>query len=173
MADLAIVGVGAFLVLVALIWKAYRVIDERLSEIQADIGELHNGVSHLFLWASKSENASSKPAPHGTPDNAGEVAHKADDLALLRSPGLESELADVDELCAKLITLVPPTKAVPLLSAVHKAAEAQPISEVKAERPRSAKAATHSGLANAGRPRPLMPWPADVGTRGALNGLSR
>jgi hypothetical protein len=174
MADLAIVGIGAFLVLVALIWKAYRVIDERLSEIQADIGELHNGVSHLFLLASKSENASSKPDPHGAPDNAGKVAHKTDDLALLRSPGLESELAEVDELCAKLITLVPPAKGVPLISAVPKATAAQPISEMNAERPGSSKAATLSGLANAGpRPRPLMPWPADMGTRGTRNGPSR
>ena len=50
--DLAVLGVGAFLVLVALIWKAYRVIDQRLSEIQADIGELHGGVSHLYLRSS-------------------------------------------------------------------------------------------------------------------------
>src|SRR5271169_5730081 len=47
--DLAVLGAGAFLVLMALIWKAYRAIDERLSEIQADIGELHNGVSQLFF----------------------------------------------------------------------------------------------------------------------------
>jgi hypothetical protein len=166
--DLAIVGVGAFLVLVALIWKAYRVIDDRLSKIQADISELHCGVSHLFLLASKSENASSKPDPYGAPDNAGKVAHKTDDLALLRSPGLESELAEVDELCAKLITLVPPASAVPLISAVPKATAAQPISEMNAERPRSSKAAAHSGLANAApRPRALMPWPADMRTRGS------
>jgi hypothetical protein len=147
MADLAIVGVGALLVLVALIWKAYRVIDQRLSEIQADIGELHNGVSHLFLLASKAENASSKLDPDCAPDNAGRIAHKTDELALLRSPGLESELAEVDELCAKLITLVPPAKAVPLISAVPRATAAQPISEMNAE--------SHAVR----RPQPMLAWP--------------
>jgi hypothetical protein len=99
--DLTVLSVGAFLVLVALIWKAYRVIDERLSEIQADIRELHGGVSHLFLLASKSEAKTAS-------ENAGKLANEADDLALLRSPGLEADLALVDGLCAKLITLVPP-----------------------------------------------------------------
>jgi hypothetical protein len=120
--DLAVLGAGAFLVLMALIWKAYRVIDERLSAIQADIGELHNGVSQLFLLASKSEARTAS-------DDARKVAH--DDLALLRSPGLEADLAEVDELCAKLITLVPPAKAIPLISEVPQAK----VAPVNAERP--------------------------------------
>ena len=107
--DLTVLSAGAFLVLMVLIWKVYRGIDERLSEIQADIGELHNGVSHLFLLASKSEAKIDS-------ENASEVAHKADDLALLQSPGLEADLAVVDGLCAKLITLAPPAKAAPLIS---------------------------------------------------------
>jgi hypothetical protein len=114
--DLMVLSAGAFIVLLALIWKVYRVIDKRLSEIQADIGELHNGVSHLFLLASKSQAKT-------VSENASKVTHKADDLALLQSPGLEADLAVVDGLCAKLITLVPPAKAAPL------------ISEKKAERP--------------------------------------
>ena len=114
--DLTVLSAGAFLALIALIWKVYRVIDERLREIQADIGELHNGVSNLFLLASKSET---KPVS----ENAGKVARKADDLALLQSPGLEGDLAVVDGLCAKLIALAPPAEAAPL------------ISEKKAERP--------------------------------------
>ena len=114
--DLTVLTAGAFLVLMALIWRLYRGIDERLREIQADIGELHNGVSHLFLLASKSET---KPVS----ENAGKVARKADDLALLQSPGLEGDLAVVDGLCAKLIALAPPDKAAPL------------ISDKKAERP--------------------------------------
>jgi hypothetical protein len=174
MADLAIVGVGALLVLVALVWKAYRVIDERLSEIQADIGELHNGVSHLFLLASKAENASPKPNPYGGPENARTVAHQTHDLALLQSLGRDSELAEVHELCAKLITLVPPASAVPLISEVPRAMAVQPIWELNAERPRSSKAAIHSSLDKAGpRPRPLMPWPADMGTRGTRNSPPR
>jgi hypothetical protein len=113
--DLTVLSAGAFLVLMVLIWKVYRGIDERLREIQADIGELHNGVSHLFLLASKSET---KPVS----ENAGKVARRADDL-VLRSPGLEGDLAVVDGLCAKLIALAPPDEAASL------------ISEKKAERP--------------------------------------
>ena len=114
--DLTVLSAGAFLVLMVLIWKVYRGIDERLREIQADIGELHNGVSHLFLLASKSET---KPVS----ENAGKVARKADDLTLSQSLGLEGDLAVVDGLCAKLIALAPPAEAAPL------------ISEKKAERP--------------------------------------
>jgi hypothetical protein len=114
--DLTVLSAGAFLVLMALIWTVYRVIDGRLSEIQTDIGDLHTGVSRLFLLASKSEAET-------VSENAGKVAHKANDLALLQSPGLEADLAVVDGLCAKLITLAPPAKAAPL------------ISEKKAERP--------------------------------------
>src|SRR5271170_4218042 len=74
--DLALVGVGAFLILVALIWKAYRAIDERLGEIQADISELHNGVSQLFLLAStKAKTSIAEPAT---------AVHKIDHRALLR-----------------------------------------------------------------------------------------
>ena len=87
--DLAVVGVGAFLILVGLIWKAYRVIDERLSEIQADVVELHNGVSQLFLLASESEAKKSRSESCVASDN---VSHKTDGLALLRSPGLEGRL---------------------------------------------------------------------------------
>jgi hypothetical protein len=128
-ADLAVLGAGAFLVLVALIWKAYRVIDERLREIQANIAELHDGVTHLFLLASKSDAKPSKLEPF-----AFDTSKVTTDLALLRSPGLESELAQVDELCSKLITLVPPPEAVPLISGVTQAKSAPLISEVNAEK---------------------------------------
>jgi hypothetical protein len=133
--DLAVLGVGAFLILVALIWKAYRLIDERLNEIQADIGELQNGVARLFLLVSKSEATTSNPEPLVAPGGADVAAHKSDGLALLQSPGLESDLAQVDELCAKLITLVPPAEAAPLIAAVPQVKPAPLISEVRAERP--------------------------------------
>jgi hypothetical protein len=129
-ADLALLGAGAFLVLVALIWTAYRVIDERLGEIQADIAELHNGVAHLFLLASKSEAKPSKPKPCFAFDNG----KTANDVAFLRSRGLAAELAQVDELCGKLITLVPPPEAIPLISAVSQV-KAPLLPEVKADGP--------------------------------------
>jgi hypothetical protein len=112
--------------LVALIWKAYRVIDERLGEIQADIRALRGGVSHLFLLASKSEAKTAS-------ENAGKVAHKGDDLAFVTVAWFGSRLGMVDGLCAKLITLVPPAKAAPLISEVCHA-KAAPISEMTAER---------------------------------------
>jgi hypothetical protein len=129
--DLAVVGVGAFLILVALIWKAYRVIDERLSEIQADISELQNA---LFLLASKSDAKTSNPALVA-PGDADTIAHRTDELVFLRSPGLESDLTAVGELCAKLITLVPPAEAATLISAVPLANVAPLIPEIRAERP--------------------------------------
>jgi hypothetical protein len=104
-------AMGAILVLVValivLIWKMQLIIDMRLSEIQADIGDLHNAVSRLFVIASnaKSEADTSKIAPkisNAEPtfsENTGMPSH-----------GLEAELHEVDELCAKLITLVPPAK---------------------------------------------------------------
>jgi hypothetical protein len=107
--DLAIIGAGAFLILVALIWKAYRVLDERLSEIQADLGELRGAI------LASSEAKPFKPEAHiasAKPTN--------ERLALLGSPGLEGPLAEVDELCAKLITLVPPAEAAPLISEAPK-----------------------------------------------------
>jgi hypothetical protein len=92
--DLTVLNAGALLVLMALIWKVNRDIGERLREIQADIGELHKGVSHLFLLASK-------PGRKTVSDR---VAHRADERS--QSPGLEADLAVVDGLCAKLIALV-------------------------------------------------------------------
>ena len=145
--DLAVVGVGAFLVLVALIWKAYRVIDQRLDEIQADIRELHCSASHLFVLASTNAKASD-PKPRVASDNSANAPHETDDLAFLRSPGLEADLTEVDELCAKLITLVPPAKAAALISAVPQAKAVPPISEMNAERP-----------AQFGGRRLLLAWP--------------
>jgi len=47
----------------------------------------------------------------------------------------KADLAEVDELCAKLITLVPPAKALPLISAVPQSSAVPAIPEVNAERP--------------------------------------
>jgi hypothetical protein len=130
MTDLAIVAVSAFLILVALIWKAYRVIDERLNEIQSELDELHNGVSHLSSLASKSARTVSENKRKVVD---ADLAHA--DLALLRSPGLETDLAVVEDLCAKLITLVPPPEAVPLLSEVPQAGSVLPIPGIIGKKP--------------------------------------
>jgi hypothetical protein len=120
MTDLAIVAVSAFLILVALIWKD-RDIDKRLREIQSDLDELRNGVSHLFSLASKSARTASENARKVVDDDLAEI-----DVALLRSPGLETDSVAVEDLCAKLITLVPPPEAVPLISEVPQAGSVPP-----------------------------------------------
>jgi hypothetical protein len=111
--DFAVIAVGVVLLLVVLIWKAYHSIDERLGEIQADIGDLHAGVSRLFALQSKFEAKKSEAER-----NAAAIVSTTGGRANPRapSPDLEHELAHVDELCAKLITLAPPAEAIPLLS---------------------------------------------------------
>jgi hypothetical protein len=129
MTDVAIVAVSAFLVLVALIWRD-RVIDKRLSEIQSDLDELRNGVSHLFSLASESARTASQ---NGRKVGDNDLARA--DLALLQSPDLEPDLAVVEELCAKLITLVPPSEAVPLISGVPQAGSLPPFLEINGKKP--------------------------------------
>jgi hypothetical protein len=112
--DFAVIAVGVVVLLVVLIWKAYHAIDERLGEIQADIGDLHAGVSRLFALQSKFE-AKKSEAERNAAAAESTIGGRANPRAA-RSPDPEHELAHVDELCAKLITLAPPAEAIPLLS---------------------------------------------------------
>ena len=123
--DLAVFAAGTFLILIALIWKAYRSIDARLSEIQADI---------RFTLASKFEGRISEPELDRASAGPKRV-RQHDASGLLRSADLEAELTEVDGLCAKLITLVPPAQATPLVAKVPEARTAPLPSELKAESP--------------------------------------
>jgi hypothetical protein len=111
-AEYAVFAIGAFLVVAVLIWNMQRVA-KRLAELQAELGELHFVVSRLSVVTlnaiPKGEAAATVP----------DIASPEPDVAskhALQSLALEAELDEVHELCAKLITLVPPAEAIPLLA---------------------------------------------------------
>jgi hypothetical protein len=99
---IAAVATGAFIVIVILIWM-------RLTAIQTD--EVNLAVLELFKTAPDANRRSdlkAEPAISGGGEIPNEDLHNAS--------GLEAELDEIDALCAKLITLVPPSNAVTLLS---------------------------------------------------------
>jgi hypothetical protein len=108
---IAAVSTGAFIVIVILIWNVQRVLGMRLTAIQTELGEVNLAVLELFkmaLDANRSADLKAEPAISSGGEIPNEDLHNAS--------GLEAELDEVDALCAKLITLVPPSNAVPLLS---------------------------------------------------------
>jgi hypothetical protein len=108
----AAVAAGAFSIGVILIGITQHIIGKRLSDIQAELGELQVEVSRLFVLAL---NANPKAdAPQAEPNTAS-AESVGGEVATPPSPALEIELVEVPELCAKLITLVPPAEAAPLL----------------------------------------------------------
>jgi hypothetical protein len=122
----AIYAMGAFLVLV-LMWRTQHVIGKRLSEIQSEVSELRNLVSRLFVMALNPRSAA-EPAAVATNIASGEDGPAVKDDAHVPGPDLQGDLAHIDELCAKLITLAPPKEALSLLSkqqAERRASEAR------------------------------------------------
>jgi hypothetical protein len=108
---IAAVATGAFIVIVILIWNVQRVIGMRLTAIQTELDEVNLAVLELFkmaLDANCKADFKAEPAESSGEEIPNEDPHNAS--------GFEAELDEVDALCAKLITLVPPTNAVPLLS---------------------------------------------------------
>jgi hypothetical protein len=117
----AAVAVAGFFITVILISKKLRDIDKRLTEMQAELDALRAGESRHFIMKlnaiPESEAFRAEPTIGSPPSNAGEVV--AEHLVHVpQSPDLDvgTSLAEGDELCAKLITLVPPAEAIPLLS---------------------------------------------------------
>jgi hypothetical protein len=101
---IAAVAAGAFIVIVILIWM-------RLTAIQTELDEVNLAVLELFKTAlDANRRADLKAEPAIT--SGGEIPNED----LHNASSLEAELDEVDALCAKLITLVPPANAVPLLS---------------------------------------------------------
>jgi hypothetical protein len=108
---------GASLVF-ALLWRSNRVTSRRLSEIQWELNALRDLMSRILL-AQMSQKPHNEPSlPDGIPPPPSTVSvqtavapEKYDVLQL----EMKLEVAEVDELCAKLITLVPPSEAAPLL----------------------------------------------------------
>jgi hypothetical protein len=110
--------VAALLCVVALLWKAFRRLDDRLDEIQANIADLI-----ALARAASTPRPGVAPSPGAVPFKAepnvasalAEDAPAEHARKRKSSRGLEAELVAVDELCAKLITLAPPETAIPLL----------------------------------------------------------
>jgi hypothetical protein len=108
---------GAVLVF-ALLWRSHRVTSRRLSEIQCELNALRDLMSRILLthMCQKSQNepslADGIPPPPSTDSTKTADAPQKNDALQLQ---MKLEVAEVDELCAKLITLVPPSEAAPLL----------------------------------------------------------
>jgi hypothetical protein len=109
----ALFGLVAFLALVVMLWRAFRLLDERLSEIHENLDSLHNAVSRLSASSSKPEAKSFRVEPSVAPTKPD---YRPGTGAPPSLRGLNAELTVIDGLCAKLISLVPPDEAVPLLN---------------------------------------------------------
>jgi hypothetical protein len=114
--EIASLIAGAILVS-ALIWQFHRITSRQLSEIQGEVSALRDVVSRVFLMqvAHKTEKEPSNldVTPPPSPDPTAKNDRREDDA--LHQLEMEFEAAEIDELCAKLITLVPPEEAAPLL----------------------------------------------------------
>jgi hypothetical protein len=101
----------------ALIWQLYRLrlMSRQLSELEGEVKALREVVSRVFLmqFNRKTENEPSDVTPPPPSDPTAKNDRRQDDA--LQQRELEFEVGEIDELCAKLITLVPPKEAAPLL----------------------------------------------------------
>jgi hypothetical protein len=100
-----------------LIWQSHRLrlMSRQLSEIQGEVNALRDVVSRVFLLRlnRKTENEPSDVTP--PPPSVPTVKNDRREYDALQQREMEFEVVEIDELCAKLITLVPPKKAAPLL----------------------------------------------------------
>jgi hypothetical protein len=108
---------GAVLVF-ALLWRSHRVTSRRLSEIQCELNASRDLMSRILLTQMSQKSHSEPPlADEIPPPPSTHSTETADTPAKNNALELEMalEVAEVDELCAKLITLAPPSEAAPLL----------------------------------------------------------
>jgi hypothetical protein len=111
--EVAAFAVGSILV-AALIWQTHRLTRRWLDQIHNDLDALSNLVSRAFVMGlnrKPEEAAASVTETAATQNESAET-----EQTTVPTFVLEPELAEVDELCAKLITLAPPREALPLLS---------------------------------------------------------
>jgi hypothetical protein len=101
----------------ALVWQWHRVTSRRLSEIQGELNGLRDLISRILLTQmarkTKNEPVHLDEMPRRTDSTETTDTHETNDALQLE---LELETAAIGELCAKLITLVPPQEAAALLS---------------------------------------------------------
>jgi hypothetical protein len=115
--EIALLVAGGVLVS-TLFWLLHRIrlMSRQLTEIQREVNALRDVVSRVFLlqFNRKTENELSDvmPPPPSIP-TAKTDRHEND---VLEQREMEFEVGEIDELCAKLITLVPPKEAASLLA---------------------------------------------------------
>jgi hypothetical protein len=109
----AVVYAGGVLLISLVIWQMHRA-NIRLSEIQHEVSGLRDLVSRLFLTAPAEKSDGKIAAPDAK--EAAKSTHAREEIASAPPPGIESDLVQVDALCARLITLAPPKVALSLTS---------------------------------------------------------
>ena len=113
----AALSVAGAILVSALLWRSHRLTSRRLSEIQGELNALRDLMSRVFLTQMSQNPHSGPPLPEGIPPPSPDSTETADapDKNDALQLEMKLEVAEVDELCAKLITLVPPSEAAPLL----------------------------------------------------------
>jgi hypothetical protein len=114
--EIALLVAGGVLVS-SLIWQShrFRLMNRQLSEIQGEVDALRDIVSRVFLlqFNRRTEDEPSDVIPPPPSDPTAKSDRRENDA--LQQREMEFEVGEIDELCAKLITLVPPKEAAPLL----------------------------------------------------------
>jgi hypothetical protein len=100
-----------------LIWlsRRIRLMSRQLSEMEGEVNALREVVSRVFLlqFNRKTENEPSDATPPPPSNPTAKNDRRENDA--LQQREMEFEVGEINELCAKLITLVPPKEAAPLL----------------------------------------------------------
>src|SRR5262249_40414288 len=109
--EIALLVAGGVLV-ATFIWRLHR-LTRRIGDIQGEVNALRDMISRVFLIQlnHKTENDPSNLAAAPPPPSSDEGARN--EMRKYGAPQLGLETAEIDELCAKLITLVPPKEAAP------------------------------------------------------------
>jgi hypothetical protein len=109
--EIALLVAGGALILVsALIWRLHQIM-RRLGEIQGEMDAMWRTVSRLNR---KTEDEPSDVTPPPPSNPIAKIDRRENDA--LQQREMEFEVGEIDEFCAKLITLVPPKESAPLLA---------------------------------------------------------
>jgi hypothetical protein len=122
--EMALLVAGPVLVS-GLVWQLHRIARRELSEIRGEVNALREEVSRIFLMQlnHKSEDGPSTSDVTPRPPSDANTDRRGNDA--LQQLQMEFEVAEIDGLCAKLITLAPPMEAALLLPPARPASEAR------------------------------------------------
>jgi hypothetical protein len=110
----AAIYAGGVILVCCVIWQTQRSNNRRLTAIECELSGLRDIVSRLFLMSINERDGEIAAPKVSTPEVSPEPVEAATSCKPVR--GIESDLIEVDGLCAKLITLAPPKEARPLTS---------------------------------------------------------